>query len=139
MSNFIGKSSLLSAILGEMVRSEPDPKCEAFCGSVAYAAQLPWILNLTVKDNILFGRPFERTLYDEVLKASGLEQDLGVLPGGDLTEIGVSEGCFVLRNLFGNVTEELGCGASYRTRVCCLEAIWWRSGYVIMFALWILV
>ncbi|KAG2980898.1 hypothetical protein PC118_g10915 [Phytophthora cactorum] len=53
-----GKSSLCSALLGEMEKR----KGTVFVGgSVAYCSQQPWIQNMTVKDNILFGHPFERT------------------------------------------------------------------------------
>lgn len=82
-----------------MIRTPPFRRCQSFCGTVAYAAQLPWILNLTVKDNIVFGRPLNSKLYHEVLKASGLEQDLEVLPGGDLTEIGVRVSSVAIWNI----------------------------------------
>ena len=57
-------------------------------GQVAYVPQQAWILNATVKDNILFGKPYDETLYKKVLHVCALETDLEVLPGGDMTEIG---------------------------------------------------
>lgn len=57
-------------------------------GRVAFASQTPWILNATVRDNILFGLPYDSKRYTEVLKACQLEQDLAILDYGDQTEIG---------------------------------------------------
>ncbi|KAJ2781309.1 hypothetical protein GGI15_003253 [Coemansia interrupta] len=80
-----GKSSLMSAILGDMV------KCSGkvtICGKVAYVPQQPWIMNATLRDNILFGHRFDQEFYDRVIDACALGPDLEMLPGGDLTEIG---------------------------------------------------
>lgn len=57
-------------------------------GSVAYAPQQPWIQNLSLMDNILFGTPFDSECYKAVLAACALEPDLATLPAGDQTEIG---------------------------------------------------
>ncbi len=57
-------------------------------GHVAYIPQQAWILNATVKDNILFGKPYDEALYKNTLHVCALETDLEVLPGGDMTEIG---------------------------------------------------
>lgn len=55
---------------------------------VGYAAQDHWIQNLSVRDNILFGEPFEDTKYLAVLRVSQLVHDLCQFPAGDATEIG---------------------------------------------------
>ena len=55
---------------------------------IAYVPQQAWILNETVKDNILFGLPFNRKQYINVIQACALEKDLDMLPAGDMTEIG---------------------------------------------------
>jgi ABC-type multidrug transport system fused ATPase/permease subunit len=57
-------------------------------GMLAYVPQQPWIQNLTLKENILFGRPFQKTFYDKVIDACALRPDLAILPQGDMTEIG---------------------------------------------------
>jgi hypothetical protein len=44
--------------------------------------------NATIRDNILFGKRFNEGLYRSILHACALEQDLEILPGGDMTEIG---------------------------------------------------
>ncbi|XP_032066135.1 canalicular multispecific organic anion transporter 2 isoform X2 [Thamnophis elegans] len=80
-----GKSSLVSALLGEMEKLSGDV---AVKGSVAYVPQLPWIQNATLKDNILFGHPLKELKYQTVLEGCALKQDLEMLPGGDQTEIG---------------------------------------------------
>ncbi|EEY56181.1 ABC transporter-MRP [Phytophthora infestans T30-4] len=80
-----GKSSLCSALLGEMVKHNG----AVFVGArVAYCSQQPWIQNLTVRDNILFGLLYDRNKYEKVLDACALTADLASLPAGDSTEIG---------------------------------------------------
>uniref|UniRef100_A0A674N5W4 ABC-type glutathione-S-conjugate transporter n=1 Tax=Takifugu rubripes TaxID=31033 RepID=A0A674N5W4_TAKRU len=80
-----GKSSLLSAMLGET-----EKRCGHVTvkGSVAYVPQQAWIQNATVQDNILFGREKLKTWYQRVLEACALLPDLDILPAGDATEIG---------------------------------------------------
>ncbi|XP_043841698.1 ATP-binding cassette sub-family C member 2 [Dromiciops gliroides] len=80
-----GKSSLISAMLGEM---EPIHGHINIKGSVGYVPQQSWIQNGTVRDNILFGSPLDEKRYQQVLEACALLPDLKVLPGGDLAEIG---------------------------------------------------
>ncbi|XP_078081989.1 ATP-binding cassette sub-family C member 3 isoform X2 [Mustelus asterias] len=80
-----GKSSLISALLGEMEKLEGRV---AIQGSVAYVPQQAWIRNATLKDNIVFGEPLSEQKYQQVLEACALITDLNVLPGGDQTEIG---------------------------------------------------
>nr|XP_056705308.1 ATP-binding cassette sub-family C member 2 [Euleptes europaea] len=80
-----GKSSLLSAMLGEMENIKGHINIQ---GSVAYVPQQAWIQNATLKDNILFGSPLDEARYQQVLEACALLPDLQLLPGGDLTEIG---------------------------------------------------
>ncbi|PAA84817.1 hypothetical protein BOX15_Mlig013722g1 [Macrostomum lignano] len=80
-----GKSSLLQSILGETHKVSGVVTVR---GSVAYVPQEAWIQNLTVRDNILFGRDFDQTRYDEALRACQLEKDLQLLTAGDATEIG---------------------------------------------------
>uniref|UniRef100_A0AAR2L5I3 ABC-type glutathione-S-conjugate transporter n=1 Tax=Pygocentrus nattereri TaxID=42514 RepID=A0AAR2L5I3_PYGNA len=80
-----GKSSLVSALLGEMEKLEGHISIR---GSVAYVPQQAWIQNATLRDNILFGKPYVEQKYRCVLEACALTPDLEVLPGGDQTEIG---------------------------------------------------
>uniref|UniRef100_A0A3Q1GA62 Multidrug resistance-associated protein 1 n=1 Tax=Acanthochromis polyacanthus TaxID=80966 RepID=A0A3Q1GA62_9TELE len=80
-----GKSSLLSALLGEMDKLEGTV---AVKGSVAYIPQQAWIQNSSLKDNILFGQQRREAWYRRVVEACALQPDLEILPAGDETEIG---------------------------------------------------
>ncbi|XP_074513337.1 multidrug resistance-associated protein 1 [Sebastes fasciatus] len=80
-----GKSSLLSALLGEMDKLEGTV---AVKGSVAYVSQQAWIQNTTLKDNIMFGQERREAWYQSVVEACALQPDLEILPAGDETEIG---------------------------------------------------
>ena len=100
-----GKSSLMSAILGEMISDESIDIDD----SIGYCAQqgkldeilafnekikdiflfsVAWIQNATLKNNILFHRHFEKDRYNQVIDACALKDDLKTLPAGDATEIG---------------------------------------------------
>ena len=57
-------------------------------GSVAYSAQQAWIQNLSLKQNVLFGLPFNSAWYNKVVDACALRPDFDTLPAGDETEIG---------------------------------------------------
>lgn len=101
-----GKSLLLAAMLGEVdvlegtitvPRAPPvdqrfDSKATAadwiIPSSIAFVAQIPWIENMSIKDNILFGLPYDEIRYDKVLKACALAKDLDLFDDGDLTEVG---------------------------------------------------
>ncbi|TVY20099.1 ATP-dependent bile acid permease [Lachnellula arida] len=101
-----GKSLLLAAILGEVdllagsiTVPRPPPIEERFDSkatagdwlipsAMAFVSQTPWIENASIKDNILFGLPYEETRYDKVVAACALVQDLEMLDDGDLTEVG---------------------------------------------------
>ncbi|TMW67880.1 hypothetical protein Poli38472_007552 [Pythium oligandrum] len=80
-----GKSSLCAALLGDMTKTSGSVYVG---GSVAYCSQQAWIQHMTVRDNILFGRPYDRKKYEKVLEACALTKDLQSLPAGDRTEIG---------------------------------------------------
>uniref|UniRef100_A0A672Z7A9 ATP-binding cassette sub-family C member 5 n=1 Tax=Sphaeramia orbicularis TaxID=375764 RepID=A0A672Z7A9_9TELE len=80
-----GKTSLISAILGQMTVLEGSV---AVRGRLAYVAQQAWILNATLRDNILFGREYQEDRYQSVLSVCCLRPDLTLLPNADLTEIG---------------------------------------------------
>ncbi|KAH7102647.1 P-loop containing nucleoside triphosphate hydrolase protein [Auriculariales sp. MPI-PUGE-AT-0066] len=93
-----GKSSLLSALLGEMECTAgqvllPKAGCHTdsetgLIDSVSYCAQHPWLESKTIRENVLFGSPFEEERYNSVLEACALNVDLAQLDGGDATEIG---------------------------------------------------
>ncbi|KAF9962170.1 Multidrug resistance-associated protein 1 [Mortierella alpina] len=80
-----GKSSLLSAIIGEMYKTQGYVRTH---GRIAYVPQHAWILNTTLRENILFGSAYDADRYQQILFAAGLGPDLAMLPDGDLSEIG---------------------------------------------------
>lgn len=57
-------------------------------GSLAFVPQQAWIQNATLRDNVLFGSPFEEERFWKVIEACALVPDLKLLAGGELTEIG---------------------------------------------------
>lgn len=101
-----GKSLLLASILGECdilsgnIEAPVSPHHEdvyracttsgqwIIDPAVAYVAPIPWIEAATIKDNILFGHPFNSERYNEVLFACALIRDLEILTDGELTEVG---------------------------------------------------
>ncbi|KAF0683061.1 Aste57867_24841 [Aphanomyces stellatus] len=80
-----GKSSLLSAILGDIQLVEGARNVQT---RFSYVNQESWIQHATVKQNILFGSPLDETLYNRVVSACQLLPDLEMMPSGDATEIG---------------------------------------------------
>ncbi|TMW67024.1 hypothetical protein Poli38472_012140 [Pythium oligandrum] len=80
-----GKSSLCSALLGEMDKLSGSVFVR---GRVAYYSQQTWIQNMTIRDNILFGKAYDEKKYQQVLIACGLLPDLAQFQAGDSTEIG---------------------------------------------------
>ncbi|PTB66969.1 P-loop containing nucleoside triphosphate hydrolase protein [Trichoderma citrinoviride] len=101
-----GKSLLLASILGEaevlagyiQVPKAPPPEerydSKATAANwilptaVCFVSQIPWIENATIKNNVLFGLPFDPVRYDKVLQACALSQDLSLFEDGDETEVG---------------------------------------------------
>ncbi|XP_050726965.1 ATP-binding cassette sub-family C member 4-like [Eriocheir sinensis] len=80
-----GKGSLLHAIMREL----PLLSGKVFVqGKLAYAAQNPWVFSSTVRENILFGKPFNASKFTEVVKVCALDCDLKLFPKGDLTMVG---------------------------------------------------
>lgn len=130
-----GKSLLLSSILGEcdvlqgtLKVPVPPPVKDRFDhqatsanwtidSAIAYVAQIPWIENATIKDNILFGLPYNEDRYRKVLFACALRKDLEMLPDGELTDIGANG-----VNLSGG----------QRWRVSFARALYSRAGILIM-------
>ncbi|XP_071784449.1 ATP-binding cassette sub-family C member 8-like isoform X1 [Asterias amurensis] len=83
-----GKSSLLSAILGEMTTVSGGVQWNENNQSIAYGAQKAWLLNASLKDNIIFDTKYDHTRYKRVIASCSLQPDIDILPGGDQTEIG---------------------------------------------------
>ncbi|GAB7347716.1 hypothetical protein MBLNU459_g5273t1 [Dothideomycetes sp. NU459] len=97
-----GKTSLLMALLGEMTKIDgsvylpggrsredlkPDPETN-LVESVAYCAQQAWLVNGTIKENIVFASPWDAKRYKNVIVACSLQRDLEILDAGDQTLVG---------------------------------------------------
>ncbi|KAJ3558885.1 hypothetical protein NM688_g664 [Phlebia brevispora] len=86
-----GKTSLLMALLGEMHYIPSGPGSWVNLpreGGIAYAAQESWVQNETIRNNILFGSPYDEQRYKKVIYQCALQRDLDLLEAGDTTEVG---------------------------------------------------
>lgn len=68
-------------------------------GTMSYAPQQPWIINNTIKNNILFSSSYDETRYNKTISACALDHDIGAMPAGEDTEI-VSSDALVERDSF---------------------------------------
>ncbi|KAJ2502988.1 Multidrug resistance-associated protein 1 [Coemansia sp. RSA 1972] len=80
-----GKTSLLLSICGEV---EMDTGGGKVVGRIGYLEQSPWIMNDTLRANVLFGREYDRKLFKKVVHACALAEDIAQWPDADLTVIG---------------------------------------------------
>uniref|UniRef100_A0A8C3KY57 ABC-type glutathione-S-conjugate transporter n=1 Tax=Chrysolophus pictus TaxID=9089 RepID=A0A8C3KY57_CHRPC len=80
-----GKSSLLSALLGDLEKMDG---CVTMKGTAAYVPQQAWIQNASVEDNILFGKEMDETWFNRVVDACALQPDLESFSAGQKSEIG---------------------------------------------------
>ena len=80
-----GKSSFLQALLGDLWKVKGHVVVH---GKTAYVAQQPWVMNASVKENILFGHRYDSMFYEQTVKACALLEDFAQLPDGDETEVG---------------------------------------------------
>ncbi|KAL8951041.1 MAG: hypothetical protein Q9222_002955 [Ikaeria aurantiellina] len=80
-----GKSSLLQAILGDIWKIHGEV---VVYGRTAYVAQQSWVMNASIKENIVFGHRWDPHFYDQTIHACALIDDFQTLPDGDRTEVG---------------------------------------------------
>ncbi|CAO3598060.1 unnamed protein product [Absidia cylindrospora] len=94
-----GKSALIASLLGEtyclsgaaiLPRKPRNPHriIGGAASGIAYVAQTAWLQNMSIRDNILFGLPYDAERYNNVLYMTALTKDLDVLEYGDSTEVG---------------------------------------------------
>lgn len=82
-----GKSSMLQALMGEMILREGNVMMKAN-QSLAFCDQRPWIVNATVRENIVFGQEYDNDRMQQALQVSALQDDLRLFAAGIDTEIG---------------------------------------------------
>lgn len=82
-----GKSTLLGALLGEVYAS-PGSRVVLRASRRAYVAQSPWLQRGSIRENIVFGQPWDGARFEQVLEACALLPDLATISGGAQAEIG---------------------------------------------------
>ena len=84
-----GKTSLLQAIINNLILLNPK-ECDGIHinGKIGYSAQIPWISNDTIRNNIIFSKPYNEEKYKKIINLCQLKEDLETFEGKDLTEIG---------------------------------------------------
>ena len=80
-----GKSVLLSGIAGEVSDISGIVSCQ---GTLVYVPQLPWVFSGTLRENILFGEPYDELKYFRIIKACALTMDIEQFPDWDETLVG---------------------------------------------------
>ncbi|KAM3068375.1 hypothetical protein ACMFMG_009513 [Clarireedia jacksonii] len=130
-----GKSLMLASILGEVdiisgaVKVPRGPRPEErhdhlanrdnwiIPSSIAFVAQIPWIENASIKDNILFGLPLDEQRYEKVIEVCALRKDLEILGDGENTEIGANG---------------INLSGGQRWRVTFARALYSRAGILVL-------
>lgn len=84
---------------------------------ISYAAQSPFLQHLSIRDNILFGSPYEEERYNAVLDACALRPDFSIFEDGDLTEIG---------------SRGISLSGGQKARVALARAVYARTKYVLL-------
>jgi ABC-type multidrug transport system fused ATPase/permease subunit len=130
-----GKSLLLAALLGEVdifagkvnVPIPPPTQDRAdhlatkdnwiIPSSIAFVAQIPWIENASIRDNIVFGLPYDPRRYEKVIEVCALKKDLEMLTDGEETEIGANG---------------INLSGGQRWRVTFARALYSRAGILVL-------
>lgn len=85
--------------------------------SIAYVAQKSWLLNGSLRDNVLFGRPFRVHRYNRVIAATALQPDIDILPAKDMTDIG---------------EKGINLSGGQKQRIAIARALYSRANFVIL-------
>ncbi|KAJ3127767.1 hypothetical protein HK100_009566 [Physocladia obscura] len=118
-----GKSTILMALLGELRTLSGIAVSPAYHqtpetgGQISYVSQSAWLMNASVKENILFGTGYDQQRYEQVLEACALVTDLETLEFGDNTNVG---------------DRGLVLSGGQRQRICLARAVYAHSSIVLM-------
>ncbi|KAF9922563.1 hypothetical protein FBU30_007314 [Linnemannia zychae] len=123
-----GKTSMLLALLGEINTTHgraflPDRTnhtvnaTTGLTNGIAYVAQQSWLLNDSIRNNILFGSSFDQYRYDQVVEMCALKRDFEILEDGDETEIG---------------EQGVTLSGGQKQRVALARAVYSRAGHILM-------
>ncbi|KAE9406993.1 hypothetical protein BT96DRAFT_963262 [Gymnopus androsaceus JB14] len=85
--------------------------------AISYAAQSSWLRHQSIRDNILFGYPYDEQRYQDVIEACALRPDLDILEDGDNTEIGA---------------RGVSLSGGQKARVALARAVYARTKYVLL-------
>ena len=91
LTAIVGHVGCGKSILGEMPRKDSTRSLDSeiqIRGSIAYVPQTPFIMNASLRDNILFGKEYDAKRYEHVLEVCCLLPDIAILTTGDHTEVG---------------------------------------------------
>ena len=98
-----------------------------------------WIENASVRDNVLFGTPYDESRYRRVIAACGLEHDIAIMPHGDATEIGerginLSGACNAWRQVLVHLPDSrvIGCIGGQKQRVALARASYSHAPVVLL-------
>ena len=80
-----GKSTLLSAIACEISDTSG---LITYPETIVYVPQVAWVFSGTLRENILFGQPYDEHRYTRIIKACALMDDIQQFPNGDQTIVG---------------------------------------------------
>jgi ATP-binding cassette subfamily C (CFTR/MRP) protein 4 len=113
-----GKSALLQCLIQELpVASGTFRRQQRHDLTMAYAAQDPWMMDGTVRDNVCMGLPYDHEFYDEVMTACALQEDLRQWPKGDFTWVG---------------DRGVQCSGGQRARISLARALYRRAQLLIL-------
>ena len=123
-----GKTALLNALLGEMTETSTNAKIflpkdvtsvdeDGYYNAVSLCVQRPWLQHLSIRDNILFGSPYEKERYEHVIECCALKPDLKIFEEGDQTEIGV---------------RGVSLSGGQKARVALARAVYQRTKHVLL-------
>ncbi|KAI9454319.1 hypothetical protein HD554DRAFT_2151146 [Boletus coccyginus] len=118
-----GKSALLLGEMtitnGKLIMSKNTSNIDEHGNmhSISYAAQSPWLRHQSIKDNILFGYPYDEERYNAIVECCALEPDLDIIEDGDQTEVDA---------------RGVSLSGGQKARVVLARAVYARTKYVLL-------